>query len=36
MVTLKTERLILREWKEADREPFARMERRSARDGISG
>ena len=25
MVTLKTERLILREWNEADREPFARM-----------
>ncbi len=25
MLTLKTERLILREWNEADREPFARM-----------
>jgi RimJ/RimL family protein N-acetyltransferase len=25
MVTLKTERLILREWNEADREPFARL-----------
>jgi RimJ/RimL family protein N-acetyltransferase len=25
MMTLKTERLILREWNEADREPFARM-----------
>ena len=25
MVTLKTERLVLRQWKEADREPFARM-----------
>jgi hypothetical protein len=25
MLTLRTERLILREWKEADREPFARM-----------
>ena len=25
MLTLKTERLILREWNEADREPFARI-----------
>jgi len=25
MLTLKTERLILRQWNEADREPFARM-----------
>ena len=25
MLTLKTERVILREWNEADREPFARM-----------
>jgi len=25
MMTLKTERLILREWNEADREPFAQM-----------
>src|SRR6201981_4267352 len=25
MLTLRTERLILREWNEADREPFARM-----------